>query len=98
MKKWIFWFRQDLRTFDNTWFIKSINDFDEVLPIFIIDKNIVNSFWWLENKKFWFINEALTKLSDEIYKLSWKKLNVFYDYPEKIITFLVKKYDIYFVW
>ena len=67
MKKRIFWFRQDLRTFDNTWFIKSLADFDEVLPIFIIDKNIVDSFWWLENNKFWFINEALTKLSDEIY-------------------------------
>lgn len=98
MKKWIFWFRQDLRTFDNTWFIKSINDFDEVLPIFIIDKNIVDSFWWLENKKFWFINEALTKLSDEIYKLSWKKLNVFFDYPEKIIPFLVKKYYINWIY
>lgn len=92
MEKAIFWFRQDLRTYDNRWFIKAIKENDEILPIFILDKNLTDWFWWLEDKKFWFIREALEKLSDEIKELSSKELNVFFDFPEEIIPFLIKKY------
>lgn len=94
MKKSIFWFRQDLRTFDNRWFIECIENSDFVIPIFILDKNIVWDFLGLEDKKFWFLRESLEKLSQEIFKLSWFPLYVFFDYPEKIIPFLVEKYSI----
>lgn len=94
MKKSIFWFRQDLRTFDNRWLIECIEKSDSVLPIFILDKNIVWDFWWLQDKKFWFLREALENLSKEIFKLSWLPLYIFYDYPENIIPFLVEKYNI----
>lgn len=94
MKKSIFWFRQDLRTFDNRWFIECIENSESVLPIFILDKNIVWDFWWLQDKKFWFLREALENLSKEIFKLSWIPLYIFYDFPENIIPFLVEKYNI----
>lgn len=94
MKKSLFIFRQDLRTIDNRWFIKALNESDEILPIFVIDKNLVNDFLWIEDKKFWFLREALDKLSLDIKSLSNSDLKVFYDYPENIVPYLVKKYDI----
>lgn len=90
----LFCFRQDLRTFDNRWLIECTKNSKEILPIFIIDKNLVTHFWWLEDKKFWFLREALDALSNEILKLSWKPLRVFFDTPENIIPKLVKKYAI----
>lgn len=97
-KKSIFWFRQDLRTFDNKWLIAAIKEVWNILPIFILDKNIVPDFLWLEDKKFWFIRESLEKLDKELIELWWEWIKVFYDYPEKIIPFLAKKYDIEYVY
>ena len=94
MKKSLFIFRQDLRTTDNRWLIKAINESDEILPIFIIDKNLVENFWWLDDKKFGFLREALDKLSTNITKLSNDNLKVFFDFPEDIVPYLVKKYQI----
>lgn len=94
MKKSIFWFRQDLRTFDNRWLLKCIEQSDEILPIFILDKNIISGFWWLKDKKFWFLREVLETLSAEIFALSGSPLYIFHDYPENILPYLVEKYDI----
>lgn len=94
MQKAIFWFRQDLRTYDNRWFIRCISENEEILPIFILDKNLIEGFWWLEDKKFGFLREILENLSKEIEKLSWKKLNIFYDFPENLIPYLCEKYEI----
>ena len=92
-KNSIFWFRQDLRTFDNKWLIKSINSSDNLLCIFILDKNIIKDFLWLADKKFLFIKEALLKLDKEL-KTIWSKLVIYNDYPENIIPKLVEKYNI----
>jgi len=89
----IFWFRQDLRTFDNKWLIKAIKSSENLLPIFILDKNIINSFLWLEDKKFLFLKESLLNLDLELKKL-WSKLTIYHDYPEKIIPEISKKYCI----
>lgn len=94
MKKAIFWFRQDLRVYDNSWFIKAILENDEVLPIFVIDKNITDWFLWLNDKKFGFIRESLDHLDYEIKKLNWEWIKVFYDTPENIIPYLALKYSI----
>jgi len=68
-KKSIFWFRQDLRTFDNKWLIEAIKNSQEILPIFILDKNITPEFLWLNDKKFLFLKEALLNLDLELKKL-----------------------------
>lgn len=93
-KKSIFWFRQDLRSYDNRWLIECINNSDELLPIFILDKNIIDWFWWPNDKKFGFIRESLENLSKNIKELSWNEIKIFFDTPENIITFLAKKYNI----
>ena len=93
-KKSIFWFRQDLRCYDNTWLIESIKNSLEILPIFILDSHIIDKFWGLSDQKFWFIREALDELSKEIKKLGGEKVIVFHGKPEIIIPELVRKYQI----
>ncbi|NVP17820.1 deoxyribodipyrimidine photo-lyase [Candidatus Gracilibacteria bacterium] len=93
MKKSIFWFRQDLRTFDNKGLIEAIKNSNELLPIFILDKNIIPDFLGLNDKKFLFLKEALLNLDLELNKIGGK-LTIYHDYPEKIIPEICKKYNI----
>ncbi len=93
-KKSIFWFRQDLRVQDNTGLFEAVQNSENVLPIFILDTNIIESFWGLWDKKFWFIREALELVSTDLKKLGWDKVIVFHGKPEEIIPELVKKYEI----
>ena len=92
-KNSIFWFRQDLRTFDNKWLINAIKNSENILTIFIFDKNIVSEFLWIEDKKFLFLKEVLLNLDNELKKIWWK-LIVYYDFPEKIIPEICIKYKI----
>lgn len=89
----IFWFRQDLRTFDNKWLIKAIKLSKNIHPIFILDKNIIDWFLWLSDKKFLFIKESLLNLDNELKKIWWN-LVVYHDYPEEIIPKICNKYKI----
>ena len=90
----LFWFRQDLRVYDNTGLFEAVQNSKEVLPIFILDSRIIEGFGWVSNAKFWFIREALEDVSQEIKKLWWDKLIVFHGKPEEIISQLVQKYKI----
>jgi len=92
-KNSIFWFRQDLRTFDNRLFIEAIKSSENILCIFILDKNIINDFLGLEDRKFLFLKEALLNLDSELKKL-WGKLTIYHDFPEKIIPEICKKFEI----
>lgn len=89
-KKSVFWFRQDLRTFDNLWLIECIKSSEEILPIFIFDENIIDWFWGFNDTKFLFLKQTLLRLDFELSKI-WANLNVFYWDPENIITALVKE-------
>lgn len=89
----IFWFRQDLRIFDNKWLIKSIKSSENLFPIFILDKNIIPDFLWITDKKFLFLKESLLNLDNELKKIWWK-LNIYYDYPENIIPEICWRYNI----
>jgi len=92
-KNFIFWFRQDLRTFDNLWFIEAVKNSDNLLPIFILDKNLIPEFLWLWDKKFLFLKEALLFLNEQLNNLWWK-LTVYHDYPERILPEICLKYNI----
>lgn len=89
----IFWFRQDLRTFDNKWLINSIKASNNLLPIFILDKNLIPDFLWLNDKKFLFLKESLLNLDFQLKKIWWK-LTIYHDFPEKIIPKLCEEYKI----
>lgn len=91
-KKLIFWFRQDLRTFDNIWLYNAVIESENILPIFILDENIQNKFW-KEDPRFLFIYELLRDLNKELQE-KWSKLFVFKAKPEKIIPELIKNNNI----
>jgi len=93
-KNSIFWFRQDLRIQDNTGLFEAVNWSEDVLPIFILDENITEKFGWLTDQKFWFIREALEKISKEIKEIWWEKVIVLKWKPEEIIPSLVHEYEI----
>ena len=91
-KKTIFWFRQDLRTFDNIWLYNAVLESENIIPIFIIDKNIQEKFW-KNDKRFSFIYELLRDLKKELQQKE-SDLFEFEDRPEKIIPELIEKYNI----
>ena len=93
-KKSIFWFRQDLRVQDNTWLFEAVHGSRQVLPLFVLDENIIWKFWGLEDKKFGFLREALEQITKNLQKIWWEKVIVLQGKPEEIIPELVKKYDI----
>ena len=93
-KKTLFWFRQDLRTHDNTGLIDAIKNCDSLLPIFVLDKNLIPEFLWLKDQKFLFLKEALLNLDKEL-KEKWGKLTVFYDKPEELIPKLCVEHGIH---
>lgn len=90
----IFWFRQDLRVYDNRGLEEALKQSKEILPIFILDTNLLPLFFGLTDKKFWFLREALLQLDSEIQKRWGKWLQILYGSPEKLIPELVKKYSI----
>ncbi len=93
MTKSIFRFRQDLRTYDNTWLYKLSQKNTEILPIFILDENIIDWFGWLSDPRFWFLKDALKDLDKNIQKI-WLSLTIVKWKPEVIIPKLTKKLKI----
>ncbi len=73
----IFYFRQDLRTHDNRGLIECIKNSRHVLPIFILDENLISGFGGLSDQKFSFLREMLENLSKEILELGGVRLSVF---------------------
>lgn len=68
MTKSIFRFRQDLRIDDNIWLYKLSKQDTEILPIFILDENLIDWFWTLSDPRFWFLKDALKNLDKNLKK------------------------------
>jgi len=83
----IFWFRRDLRTYDNTALSYALKAGKKVIPIFILDRNILDSLE-KDDKRVEFIRETLIKLQKEL------SLEVYYGFPLEIFSQLIDKYNI----
>ncbi len=89
----IFWFRRDLRLHDNAGFYRALKSEENVLPLFIFDRSILDK---LENKKdarVTFIHNEITRLQAEL-KEQGSTILVRYGTPEKIWKELMKTYTI----
>ncbi|WP_417325479.1 cryptochrome/photolyase family protein [Halarcobacter sp.] len=86
--KQILWFRRDLRVSDSALLQYAE---DEVLPIFIFDKNILNSLP-KEDKRVSFIYESVLNLKRELQSLGLD-LAIFYDEPLNVFKTLAKDFD-----
>lgn len=92
MTRWLFVFRQDLRTKDNTWLYNAAKNCKELLPVFIIDETIINDFPD-KDPRLGFQQAALVKLKTELEAL-WSTLHVYTWQSVKILSKLCKEYSI----
>ena len=88
----IFWFRRDLRIEDNTGLHAAIATGEEVLPIFIFDRNILDELP-KDDHRVTFITQLLEDINTELKKHN-RSLAVFHDEPEKVIKKLIGKHKI----
>jgi deoxyribodipyrimidine photo-lyase len=89
----IFWFRRDLRLYDNAGMYHALKSDLPVLPIFIFDRNILDL---LENKKdarVEFIYRMLGVLVKELARHN-SSLETFHGKPIEVFSMLIEKYDI----
>lgn len=83
--KQILWFRRDLRVTDNAILSKAQN---EVLPIFIFDKNILSKLAQ-NDKRVTFIYNSVLTLKKDLKELGLD-LAIFYDEPENVFQNILK--------
>ena len=89
----IFWFRRDLRLYDNAGLYHALKSDLPVLPIFIFDRNILDL---LENKKdarVEFIHRALNVLTKELARHN-SSLETYYGKPLDVFSSLTEKYSV----
>lgn len=65
----VFWFRRDLRLFDNHGLWKALKSNKMVLPIFIFDKNILEKLADRNDRRVSFIYKQLQKIESELKKI-----------------------------
>lgn len=85
----IFWFRRDLRLYDNTALYHALSQDTQVLPIFIFDTNILNQLKNKQDKRVQFIYEALKEIRAQV-----PALRVLHGTPLSVWKELTEKFNI----
>ena len=89
----IFWFRRDLRLYDNHGLSKATHDNLKVIPIFIFDTTIT-SLLASNDRRINFIYDNLLDIDIELNKKYKSNLNVFQGKPYDIFKNLIENYSI----
>ena len=89
----VFWFRRDLRLDDNTGLYNALNSGLPVLPIFIFDKNILESLADKSDRRVDFIHQTLVKMQEKI-EQHGSTLKVFHGVPIESFGKLIADYEI----
>jgi len=89
----IFWFRRDLRLYDNHGLSKATHDNLKVIPIFIFDTTIT-SLLASNDRRINFIYDNLLEIDSELNKKYKSNLNVFQGKPYDIFKNLIQNYSI----
>lgn len=88
----IFWYRRDLRTYDNHALHEALKAPGTVLPIFIFDKNILDQLD-KDDSRVTFIASLLKDINTTLHKHQ-RSLAVFFDSPENVFKKLAKSHKI----
>jgi deoxyribodipyrimidine photo-lyase len=89
----LFWFRRDLRLFDNAALYYATRQNENVLPIFIFDKDILNRLTDTKDARVSFIHHTITDLKQRLNKLG-SDLQVYYDHPLEAFQKITEQYDV----
>lgn len=89
----VFWFRRDLRLEDNHGLLMALADHDAVLPIFIFDRNILDSLRDQSDKRVNFIHQTLQAMDAKLREMG-SALWTFYGTPEEAFKVLLSSYDV----
>jgi deoxyribodipyrimidine photo-lyase len=87
----IFWFRRDLRLYDNHAFFKALSDGLPVLPVFIFDKNILERLNSKNDARVSFIYSEILKIKNKL-ESAGSSLKVLYSSPENAFRSLLNEY------
>ena len=88
----IFWFRRDLRLFDNHGLYKALSESGDVLPLFIFDKDILDGLPD-DDARVTFIHTTLSQIKAELQALG-SDLIVEFGSPVEVWTSLLNTYQI----
>lgn len=89
----IIWFRRDLRLTDNAALYYALKESQNVLPIFIFDRNILDELEDRTDKRLQFIHNALQEMQQQLLELG-SSLNVFYTTPVEAFKQLLETYNV----
>lgn len=89
----IFWFRRDLRLYDNAGLYHALRGDHPVLPVFIFDRNILDELEDRTDRRVEFIHLALQEIQQQFVKLG-SSLDVRYGKPVDIYKELLREYDV----
>lgn len=89
----IFWFRRDLREFDNNGFFKALTGKYPVLPIFIFDNEILAKLENRSDARVSFIHMALNRLKS-IFQKNGGDIKVFHGSPTEIWKDVLESYNV----
>jgi len=89
----IFWFRRDLRLYDNAGLYHALRGDHPVLPVFIFDRNILDELEDRTDRRVEFIHLALQEIQQQLVKLG-SSLEVRYGKPVDIYKELLREYDV----
>lgn len=85
----IFWFRRDLRLEDNVGLYHALQSDEEILPIFIFDKNILKQLL-KDDARVTFIYQQLENIQNQLKSIG-KSLAVFYGNPFEVYEKLISE-------
>ncbi len=89
----IFWFRRDLRLYDNHALFHALNHHEQVLPIFIFDRNILDSLKEQADKRVSFIYQRIEAIKAQLEEMG-STLWTFYGKPPQAFKQLNQDFEI----
>jgi deoxyribodipyrimidine photo-lyase len=89
----IFWFRRDLRLYDNAGLYNALKSGLQVVPLFIFDREILDQLEDKKDRRVEFIYNAVFEMHETLAKKG-VAMEVHYGSPQKVFQALLKKYII----
>jgi len=89
----IFWFRRDLRLYDNAGLYHALKSKNPVVPIFIFDKHILDDLEDKKDRRVEFIHNVLEEMQQQLAEIG-TSIEVYYGLPKDVYTSLLSRYQI----